>query len=208
MKAAIIVFLGTNCEVETKRALEFCGFEAEYVNFDANNLDNYDAVFLSGGFSYGDYVRSGRLAKFTPVISALRKYIDKKRGVTVGICNGFQILCEAHVLKGALVENDCSRFVCKNVPLELSINGEKRNISLPVAHKEGKYICFEDVNDYKFLRYIDNPNGSMYDDAGLYDNNKRVMGLMPHPERAVFTKNFGYDGKEIFKIIREEVKRG
>ncbi len=208
MKAAIIVFLGTNCEVETKRALEFCGFEAEYVNFDAINLDNYDAVFLSGGFSYGDYVRSGRLAKFTPVISALRKYIDKKRGVTVGICNGFQILCEAHILKGALVENDCSRFVCKNVPLELSFSGEKRNISLPVAHKEGKYICFEDVNDYKFLKYIDNPNGSMYDVAGLYDNNKRVMGLMPHPERAVFTKNFGYDGKEIFKIIREEVKRG
>ena len=116
MKAAVVVFLGTNCEVETKRALEFCGFEAEYVNFNANNLDNYDAVFLSGGFSYGDYIRSGRLAKFTPVVEALRKYIDKKRGLTVGICNGFQVLCEAHILKGALVENDCSKFICKNFP--------------------------------------------------------------------------------------------
>ena len=152
MKAAVVVFLGTNCEVETKRALEFCGFEAEYVNFNANNLDNYDAVFLSGGFSYGDYIRSGRLAKFTPVVEALRKYIDKKRGLTVGICNGFQVLCEAHILKGALVENDCSKFICKNVPLELKFNGIVKNISLPIAHREGKYVCFEDVYEYEFLK--------------------------------------------------------
>lgn len=208
MKAAVVVFLGTNCEVETKRALEFCGFEAEYVNFNANNLDNYDAVFLSGGFSYGDYIRSGRLAKFTPVVEALRKYIDKKRGVTVGICNGFQVLCEAHILKGALVENDCSKFICKNVPLELKFNGIVKNISLPIAHREGKYVCFEDVYEYEFLKYLDNPNGSMQNIAGLYDCKNRVMGLMPHPERAIFARNFGYDGKEIFKIVEEEIKRG
>ncbi len=208
MKAAVVVFLGTNCETETKRALEFCGFDAEYVDYKVKSLVKYDAVIFCGGFSYGDYIRAGRLAKFTPVVEATRKYIEQNRGVTVGICNGFQILCEAHILKGALVENNCSRFICKNVPLELYFAGCKKNISLPVAHREGKYVCFEDVSKYEFLKYTDNPNGSMYDIAGLYDSNNRVMGLMPHPERAIFAKNFGYDGNEIFKIIKEEIKRG
>ena len=122
--------------------------------------------------------------------------------------NGFQVLCETHILKGALVENDSSKFICKNVELELSYAGYKKNISLPIAHKEGKYICFEDVSEYEFLKYLKNPNGSMYDVAGLYDKTNRIMGLMPHPERAIFAKNFGYDGREVFKIIKEEIKRG
>ncbi len=208
MKAAVVVFLGTNCETETKRALEYCGFDVNYVNFDTKNLDDYDAVFLSGGFSYGDYIRSGRLAKFTPVVDALKNYIESKRGVTVGICNGFQILCEAHILKGALVENDSSRFICKNTSLELCYKGKKRKIILPIAHREGKYVCFDDINEFVFLKYLDNPNGSMHDVAGLYDAKRRVMGLMPHPERAVFAKNFGFDGREFFEIIKDEIKRG
>ena len=96
----------------------------------------------------------------------------------------------------------------QNVALELKFNGIVKNISLPIAHREGKYVCFEDVYEYEFLKYLDNPNGSMQNIAGLYDSKNRVMGLMPHPERAIFARNFGYDGKEIFKIIEEEIKRG
>lgn len=212
MKAAVVVFLGTNCEVETKAALEKCSFECEYVDSNTKSLLNYDCVFLCGGFSYGDYIRSGRLAKFTPVIAALRDYIEKQRGVCVGICNGFQILCEAHLLKGALLENDSSRFICKNVELELDFGGISKKISLHVAHKEGKYVFSKDdfdlVNNMAFLRYVNNPNGSYCDVAGIYDKNMRVMGLMPHPERAMFARNFGFDGKEIFNIVRDEIKRG
>ena len=212
MKAAVVVFSGTNCQVETNAALEACAFEAKYVDSSIKNLDEFDCVFLCGGFSYGDYIRSGRLAKFTPVVGALEEYIEKQRGVTVGICNGFQILCEAHLLKGALLENDSSRFICKNVELKLDFKNVSKKISLPIAHREGKYVF--SASDYKevfamsFLKYVDNPNGSYLDIAGLYDKNRRVMGLMPHPERAMFAKNFGFDGEEIFKIVKEEIKRG
>ena len=212
MKAALVVFLGTNCEVETKAALEACSFECDYVDSNTCDLLGYDCVFLCGGFSYGDYIRSGRLAKFTPVIGALKKYIEAQRGVVVGICNGFQILCEAHFLKGALLENNSSRFICKNTPLRLEFSGIKKDISLQIAHREGKYVCgkkdFDEVESMAFLKYIDNPNGSYFDIAGLYDKERRIMGLMPHPERCFFANCFGFDGREIFKIIKDEIKRG
>lgn len=208
MKAAVVVFAGTNCELETKLALEASGFCADYVDSNTASLKEYDAVFLCGGFSYGDYIRSGRLAKFTPVIDALDNFIENQRGVVAGICNGFQILCEARMLPGALLENDCLKFVCKNIPLRLDFNAEQKDITLPVAHREGRYWCDEDVGGMVFLKYIQNPNGSKDDIAGLYDKNRRIMGLMPHPERAFFTKNFGFDGREIFKIIKEEIARG
>lgn len=208
MKAAVVVFSGTNCQVETKAALEASGFEAIYVDSNTKNLDEFDCIFLSGGFSYGDYLRSGRIAKFTPLVESLYGYVEKQRGVITGICNGFQILCEAHLLPGALIENDCLKFVCKNTLLELDFNGVKKKINLPVAHREGKYFYRGDVSELVFLRYLENPNGSKDNIAGLYDNKKRIMGLMPHPERAFFNENFGFDGREIFKIIKDELKRG
>lgn len=208
MKAAVVVFLGTNCEVETKRALEHCGYECDYVHSDLKSLLDYDCVFLCGGFSYGDYIRAGRLAKFTPVAEALNSYVEKQRGVLAGICNGFQILCETKLLPGALLENENSKFICKNVFLELDLNGKKETITLPVAHKEGRYFCDATLRDMIFLKYLENINGSSDNVAGLYDKNRRIMGLMPHPERAIFAKNFGFDGKKIFDFIRDEVARG
>lgn len=208
MKAAVVVFPGTNCEKETYRALACCGFEPSYIWHDAKNLDNFDCVFLCGGFSYGDYIRSGALAKFSPVIGALNDYIKKGRGVSVGICNGFQILCETNYLSGALLVNEKAKFICKNVSLELNFNGIKKTISLPLAHKEGRYYNSNVPCEKVFLKYLQNPNGSMFDAAGLYNENTRVMGLMPHPERAVFAKNFGFFGIDIFEIIKSEIKRG
>lgn len=208
MKAAVVVFLGTNCNVETKRALEDFGFEVDYVDFRENSLQKYDLVVLPGGFSYGDYISSGRIAKFTPVIDALAEFINSQRGFVLGICNGFQILCEARFLKGALIKNDSSKFICKNTPLLLEFGGNSKKIYLPVAHKEGKYIPSKDSCEDVFLRYLDNPNGSYNDIAGIYNPKARIMGLMPHPERAYFKSSFGFCGREIFKIVKDEIKRG
>lgn len=211
-KAAIIVFLGTNCNAETKRALDDYGFECDFVDYRESSLDKYDAIFLPGGFSYGDYIRSGRLAKFTPAVAALKQYIQSGRGVAVGICNGFQILCEAHLLPGALIENENAKFICKNVPLNLDFRKNIKQILLPIAHKEGRYFADDKdilkAKNMAFLKYSDNPNGSIADIAGLYDKDNRVMGLMPHPERAYFAKNYGFCGRKIFEIIEEEIKRG
>ena len=193
MKAAVVVFLGTNCEVETKAALEKCSFECEYVDSNTKSLLNYDCVFLCGGFSYGDYIRSGRLAKFTPVIAALRDYIEKQRGVCVGICNGFQILCEAEILPGALTHNSNMKFISKNVNLEFNNN----IIKLPVAHHQGNYLKTENVE--VFMRYSEDVNGSDERIAGIIDKKNKVIGMMPHPERAINGLTGLYDGKIVFK---------
>lgn len=187
LKAGIIVFLGTNCERDTKTALEKTGFKTNFIFHTETKLKNYDLIVLPGGFSFGDYIRAGRLAKLSPAVFALKDYIKFKKGFTLGICNGFQILTEAGFLPGALIENKNTKFISQDETL--IFNGEK--IILPVAHKEG---CFQaDLNTLKiieeknmvFLKYQNNPNGSIYDIAGLYDRENKIMGLMPHPERAV-----------------------
>jgi len=209
MRAAVIVFPGTNCDRDTKMACEAYGWETEFVWHFENALDEYDIVFLPGGFSYGDYIRSGRLAKFSPVMEAIKQYVDSERGFVVGICNGFQILCETGLLPGILTDNWNTRFICKNAPLNLYDTDDEKKIVLPIAHGEGRYVAEEDVikklkeENMIFLTYTCNPNGSMEDIAGLYDRKKRVMGMMPHPERAFFEETGSTDGREIFKIVEE-----
>lgn len=204
-KAGIVVFPGTNCDRDTFMACEEFGWKAEYIWHFETKLDVYDVIFLPGGFSYGDYLRSGRLAKFSPVMLAVKEFIDNKRGFVVGICNGFQILCESGLLPGVLTDNWNTRFICNNQILDL--NGKK--IKLPIAHGEGRYLAEpEIINELKekdmiFLSYCNNPNGSIEDIAGLYDRERKIIGMMPHPERAFFDVTGNTDGKEIFKIIEE-----
>lgn len=206
-KVGIVVFPGTNCDRDTFMACEKFGWKPQYVWHMQTDLDEFDIIFLPGGFSYGDYVRSGRLAKFSPVMHAVSDYIDKKRGIVIGICNGFQILCESGFLPGVLTDNWNTRFICKTQ--ELNLKGKK--IKLPIAHAEGRYLAEPETikklknKDMIFLSYSDNPNGSVENIAGLYDKNRKIMGLMPHPERAFFEETGNTDGREIFKIIEEEM---
>ncbi len=203
MKAAIVVFPGTNCEKDTFEACRYFGLETEYIWHNETNLKKYDFIFLPGGFSYGDYIHSGRLAKFSPVMQGIKEFICHKRGIVIGICNGFQILCESKILPGALTINISNRFICDDIPIYM---GEKE-ITLPVAHKEGRYIFDKStqISNLIFLKYKKNINGSMLDIAGLYDRQKRVIAMMPHPERAIFKETGSKDGCEIFNFIIKEL---
>lgn len=218
MKAGVVVFPGTNCDRDTFAACEEFGWNTEYIWHFETNLEGYDVILLPGGFSYGDYIRSGRLAKFSPVMQAIKEFVDKKHGFVIGICNGFQILCEAGLLPGILADNWNTRFICNVQELELHSRSslparqhEARRIKLPIAHGEGRYLAEPDVieklkkEDMIFLTYKNNPNGSMEDIAGLYDKKRRIIGMMPHPERAFFDELGNTDGKEIFKIIQEVI---
>jgi|AGTN01.2.fsa_nt_gi phosphoribosylformylglycinamidine synthase I len=209
MKAGIVVFPGTNCDRDTLLACQEFGWEAEYIWHFETNLNGYDIIFLPGGFSYGDYIRSGRLAKFSPVMQAVKKFVDKKQGFLIGICNGFQILCETGFLPGVLTDNWNTRFICKTQELKLNDGKNDKWIKLPIAHGEGRYLAEVDVierlknEDMIFLTYKNNPNGSMENIAGLYDKKRKIIGMMPHPERAFFNETGNVDGKKIFKIIEK-----
>jgi len=216
-RAGIIVFPGTNCDRDTKRALDGAGFFSEYIFHSdkdkISSLQNYDLIVIPGGFSFGDYVRAGRLAKLSPVMSFIKEYVKSHRGFVLGICNGFQILTEAGILKGALIENRGTKFISEDEKLVfIGLNGEDEEITLPVAHKEGCFWADDrtlkqiEEENMVFLRYKNNPNGSFHDIAGLYDRQNKVLALMPHPERAV-SKVLGLtDGVKIFDFIKNEMK--
>lgn len=217
MKVGIVVFPGTNCEDDTYQALKFLGYKCNYIFHSDNalNLAKYKMLILPGGFSFGDYIASGRLAKFSPVIFKIKEYINNKQGLVLGICNGFQILCEASLLPGVLTYNINNKFISKYADLELKNNllnnKSSININLPLAHFEGRFYANE--NDIKiikeknmdFLKYIDNINGSISSIAGLYDKEKKIIGLMPHPERAVFDYSKSHDGRIFFELIKENI---
>ena len=150
LKAGIIVFLGTNCDRDTKMALEKCGFKPEFVFHDTKNLEKYDLIVLPGGFSFGDYIRAGRLAKLSPAVLSLKNF----KGFILGICNGFQILTECGLLPGALIENSGTKFICQDEPLIFN----DTEINLPIAHKEG---CF--WADEADLKLIEEKAGTQFD---------------------------------------------
>lgn len=213
IKAGIIIFPGTNCDFDLFKALRSLNFNIDYICANDNkDLTNYDIVFLPGGFSYGDYLHAGRLAKFSPILSDVKNFINKKSGFTVGICNGFQILCEAKLLPGALTDNLSNKFICNNQKLILNLNNNKiKRITLPIAHSQGRFFCSSDTlkfikdNNMDFLRYENNPNGSILDIAGLYDKKNRVIGLMPHPERAINSYLGLNDGVLFFNHLISEL---
>ncbi len=204
-KVGITRFLGTNCDRDIWAAVEDLGFQPEWLWFENQyDLKEYQAVFIPGGFSYGDYLRCGALAARSQVMKSVKSASQK--GLPVfGICNGFQILCEAGMLPGALLRNESVQFIDTWVELE-SMTSDKRwsfqdNKKIPIAHGEGRYFIFEDQKaklydqDQVWLKYVNNPNGSMDDIAGVLNEAKNVGGLMPHPERAMQTWMGSKDGR-------------
>lgn len=196
MRAAVVVFPGTNCEQETIDACYEAGFDPRFVWHEETNFGDFDLVILAGGFSYGDHISSGRVAKFSPVIEQLRDF----DGFILGICNGFQTLCEAGFLPGALITNESTKFVSKNVKIRFN----RRHLSIPIAHHQGNYYYEGELPSHiKKIKYIGNPNGSKDNIAGLWDTQKNIMGLMPHPERAIFKEQGSVDGMVIFQTIKK-----
>ncbi len=215
MRVAVIVFPGSNCDHDAWYAIsQNLRQEAEFVWHNSGSLGNADAVILPGGFSYGDYLRCGAIAKFSPVMQAVAKFAAEG-GPVLGICNGFQVLTEAGLLPGALVRNSGLRFVCRPVPLEVvtanciftSQATQGQTIHLPVAHGEGCFIADEktldqlEAEDRVVLRYLEDCNGSMRNIAGILNANRNVMGMMPHPERAADPLLGATDGLTILNSL-------
>ena len=215
MKFAVIVFPGSNCDVDMFHAIQDeLGEEVEYVWHDASDLDTYDAILLPGGFSYGDYLRCGAISRFANVMQAVKKAADEGKPV-LGVCNGFQILTEAGLLPGALIRNNNLKFMCKTEELVVANNNtmftslyeQGEVIRIPIAHGEGNYYCYEETlarleeNKQIAFRYVNNPNGSVADIAGVTNERGNVLGMMPHPERAVDSLLGGNDGLNVFKSI-------
>lgn len=220
MKVGIIVFPGTNCDRDTYKAFNnMSGVKVKYVWHTFSDLLNYDLVVLPGGFSYGDYLRSGALARFSPVMSEIERYVLSQKGYVLGICNGFQILTEAGLLPGALSRNVNNRFICDysnievvNMNTPFTVKCEKKILHLPIAHSDGNYRAdvstiseLEKKNRIVF-RYVNNPNGSINSIAGITDDNFRVLGMMPHPERNCDRILGNGDGRYILKSIAATVK--
>ena len=204
MKVSIVRFPGTNCEFDTEYAFKLIGADTEIVWHKKDKLpQKTDLVVLPGGFSYGDYLRSGAIARFSPIMKAVAEFANKG-GYVLGICNGFQILLESHLLPGAMKRNDNLHFISKFQYIKVIDNNNKflskleKNeiLNIPIAHAEGNYFVSEEKlksmydNDQVILQYCDingnydNPNGSVDAIAGICNENKNVFGLMPHPERA------------------------
>lgn len=196
-RVGVLLFPGSNCEQDVVEAFRGLGAEAELVWHGDTDLGGVDAVVVPGGFAHGDYLRPGAIARFSPIMGAVRDFAASG-GPVVGICNGFQVLCEAELLPGALQKNAGLRFLCQEVTLrvastssvltsEVAIDTELR---IPINHFSGNYTCSPEVlerlqaNGQVVLRYVDNPNGSMDDIAGVSNEAGNVVGLMPHPERA------------------------
>jgi len=215
MKVAVIRFPGSNCDQDAYHALrEDVGVDADYVWHESTSLKGFDAVFLPGGFSYGDYLRCGAMASRAPIMTEVRRMANEGAPV-IGACNGFQILCEAGLLPGALLLNQSQKFVCKHVKLEavnrdsLWTRGVDRPLSIPIAHGEGRYVadakmlCRLNVERRIAFRYVDeNPNGSIERIAGVLNTQGNVLGLMPHPERATRKIIGSEDGLLILNALK------
>ena len=220
MKIGVVVFPGSNGDHDAWYAVAGnLGQKAELIWHDVPSLGDVDAVILPGGFSYGDYLRCGAIAKFSPVMQAVKAFAHAG-GPVLGICNGFQILTESGLLPGALVRNRGLRFICRYVPVRVETTdspllcaAKKGDVlSLPIAHGEGCYIADErtldelEAEDRVAVRYTANPNGSMRDIAGVLSRGRNVMGLMPHPERASDPLMRSTDGLAIMNSIVRAVE--
>ncbi len=223
MKCAVVVFPGSNCDHDAFHALELCGQDVDFVWHKTGDLSKYDFVLLPGGFSYGDYLRAGAIAGFSPIMNALVDFAESGKPV-LGVCNGFQVLVEVGLLPGALLRNENLRFVCRHVYLRTENNDTRftdklkpgQQLSIPIAHGEGRYFADEATikslqeNNQIVFRYVDqnnntggdgNPNGSVDDIAGIINQRGNVMGMMPHPERAMEEMLGSNDGVHIFQSL-------
>tara|TARA_B110000014_G_scaffold264192_1_gene263996 strand:- start:6631 stop:7290 length:660 start_codon:yes stop_codon:yes gene_type:complete len=215
MKFAVIVFPGSNCDHDAyyviKKHLEI---NVDFIWHQDADLKSYDGIIIPGGFSYGDYLRAGAIAQFSKVMEAIKDHATKGKSI-IGICNGFQILVESGLLPGALITNSSTSFISKNINLKVINDNSlftrkyKKNeiINMPIAHKQGNYFADENLlkelkdNNQIAFQYDDNPNGSCFDIAGIFNNNKNILGMMPHPERASESLLGSQDGIKIFESM-------
>lgn len=230
MKFGVVVFPGSNCDHDAYHVVsKHVGQPVDFIWHKETNLKCFDAVIVPGGFSYGDYLRAGALARFSPVMRAIKDFAAEGKFV-FGICNGFQILCEAGLLPGALRRNAGLHFVCKHVNLKLENSNTpyttdvdaSRVLSIPIAHAEGNYTCDDatynslEENNQIVFRYADekgeitddaNPNGSRSNIAGICNVDRNVLGMMPHPERACEELLGSNDGRDIFRSLTNTIHR-
>ncbi|MGM9903131.1 phosphoribosylformylglycinamidine synthase 1 [Enterococcus sp. 10A9_DIV0425] len=212
MKFAVIVFPGSNCDADLLWAIrDVMGAQAAYVRYDETSLEGFDGVLLPGGFSYGDYLRCGAIARFSSIMDEVIRFANEGKPV-FGTCNGFQVLTEAGLLPGVLRKNDSLQFICKSVALKVNNQTAFTSeyemdeiIQLPVAHGEGNYFCDEETlqelkenNQIVFTYEEENVNGSVERIAGITNRAGNVLGMMPHPERAMEKLLGSNDGRRFF----------
>ena len=228
MEFGVVVFPGSNCDKDIISALEETINQKVIVLWHKDtDLKNCDVIFLPGGFSFGDYLRSGAIAKFSPIMEKVIKF-GEEGGIIIGICNGFQILTESGLLPGALLHNTSNKFICKNVNLKITntdsvvTNQYKKSvIKIPIAHGEGRYfadketiadlftnnqVIFQYCNENGEIDSISNPNGSLSNIAGVCNKQRNIFGMMPHPERASDCKLKNTDGIGLFESILASLK--
>lgn len=218
-RASIIVFPGSNCELDVQAALRGLGADAELVWHAEDKLPDSDIVVLPGGFAHGDYLRTGAIARFSPVMDAVRTHADGG-GLVIGICNGFQILCEAGLLPGAMRKNSGLKFRCMWTDLRVessetpftSATSVGDVLRIPINHFEGNWYCESQElkrlqeNGQVVFRYVDNPNGSLDDVAGIVNADRNVLGMMPHPERACEALLGSADGARVFSSMLDHIR--
>jgi len=229
VKFGVVVFPGSNCDHDAYHVLsKHVGQPVDFVWHEQTDLSGFDALILPGGFSYGDYLRAGALAQFSPVMRSIKEFAASGKYV-FGICNGFQILCESGLLPGALIRNRSLHFVCKHVNLRLenpntpftSEVEPDKILSIPIAHAEGNYTCDDETyheleeNGQIVFRYCDkngeatdeaNPNGARSNIAGICNLDRNVLGMMPHPERACEELLGSNDGRDIFRSLAHAIR--
>lgn len=225
MKSAVITFPGSNCDRDAVDPLIKINCKVQRIWHNETNLDNdLDLIIIPGGFSFGDYLRSGAMASISPVMNEVKRLSEK--GVRVlGICNGFQILTESNLLPGVLLRNEKMKFICRQVYLRVENNNtdftkkykSRQVLKIPIAHMDGNFFASNDVikmiedNNMVAFRYVDelgnvsnesNPNGSVLNIAGIYNCSKNILGMMPHPERAIDVDNGSNDGLMLFESLK------
>lgn len=218
-KIGVVLFPGSNCELDIQEVAQASGQETRVLWHGDSTVNGVDAVIIPGGFAHGDYLRPGAIARFSPVMTAIEKFAAEG-GPVIGICNGFQVLTEAGLLPGALQKNSGLRFICSTVDVRVEstnsvLTSEAElgtTLRLPINHFEGNYTCSAEIlamlqsEDRIVLRYVDNPNGSVDNIAGICSKNRNVVGLMPHPERACIPLLGSDDGLVLLKSLYGSIK--
>lgn len=217
-RIGIVVFPGSNCEMDVQEVILAAGHAPKMLWHGDDQVGDVDAIIIPGGFAYGDYLRPGAIARFSPVMKAVAEFASAG-GPVVGICNGFQVLTEAGLLPGALQKNSGLRFLCTSVDVRVASTSSVltrdatlgATLRLPINHFEGNYTCSSETlamlrsEDRIILSYVDNPNGSMGDIAGICSENRNVVGLMPHPERASSALLGSNDGLVLFESLYSSI---
>jgi len=219
-KVGVVVFPGSNCDHDAYNVCKnVMGADTEYLWHKEGSIGDKNIIILPGGFSYGDYLRCGAISRFSSIMTDVIRFANNG-GVVIGICNGFQVLCESGLLPGALLRNENLKFICETVSLKVENNKSiftgkydiKEDINIPIAHGEGNYYCDDDTlsdlisNNQILFSYNNNPNGSLNNIAGIQNKNRNVLGMMPHPERASEEILGNSAGRRLFESVIESVQ--